>query len=210
MDICYFLSTGILRGQHHRLVTNETSSIQIDLILVLASRDSEIIEEYSLSELRTHKDVLLLKTLPTYSYTIPENFDMDFSDKGDLVYITAVDKNMPEDQDSVIMVYRAGLPAVSSFFDVFHLYRSHKEVLIDATGSFADYVGVAAGSIFMMFRQYEIPLIVFEDPHIDFTFNITYTNHKEQVPTSHGEFKCTSRGMSSRRAQLMQQHRARG
>lgn len=52
--------------------------------------------------------------------------------------------------------------------------------MIDATGNFEDYVGVAAGSILGMFRQYEIPILVFEDNSNDFDFNITYTNDPMQ------------------------------
>ncbi len=49
-------------------------------------------------------------------------------------------------------------------------------MLIDVTGNFADYVSVTMGSILMMFRQYQIPVLVFEDNWNDFDFNITYTN----------------------------------
>lgn len=49
-------------------------------------------------------------------------------------------------------------------------------MLIDVTGTWADYVSVAVGSRLMMFRQYAIPLLVFEDNWNDFQFNITYTN----------------------------------
>lgn len=49
-------------------------------------------------------------------------------------------------------------------------------MLIDVTGTFADYVSVTMGSILMMFRQYQIPVLVFEDSWNDFEFNITYTN----------------------------------
>lgn len=31
-----------------------------------------------------------------------------------------------------------------------------------------------------MFRQYEVPVLVFEDSGSDFDFNITYTNDPEQ------------------------------
>jgi hypothetical protein len=49
-------------------------------------------------------------------------------------------------------------------------------MLIDVTGVFADYVTVAMGSILMMFRQYGVPVLIFEDNWNDFNFNITYTN----------------------------------
>lgn len=78
--------------------------------------------------------------------------------------------------NSVILVYRAGLPSVSAFYDVFHLNSKYNELLIDATGVFSDYVAIAMGSILTMFRQYEIPVLVFEDSTDDYEFNITYTN----------------------------------
>jgi len=74
------------------------------------------------------------------------------------------------------MVYRTGLPAVSSLYDVFHLEGSYDDILIDATGNFGDYVAVAYNTVLMMFRQYEAPILVFEDVFTDFSFNVTYTN----------------------------------
>jgi len=38
-----------------------------------------------------------------------------------MIYITAEDKNMPHNSNSVILVYRAGLPSVAAFYDVFHI-----------------------------------------------------------------------------------------
>jgi hypothetical protein len=104
---------------------------------------------------------------------------VDFSDQGDLLYITAIDPKLPEGMDSVILVYTAGLPAVASLYDVFHINGRYDDMLIDATGNFADYVSVAMGSILMMFRQYEIPVLVFEDTFNDFEFNLTFTNDAE-------------------------------
>lgn len=49
----------------------------------------------------------MTKRLPTYDYLIPDRFDCDFSDTGDLLYITAIDKNLPSNQNSVILVYRS-------------------------------------------------------------------------------------------------------
>ena len=52
-------------------------------------------------------------------------------------------------------------------------------MLLDVTGVYADYVTVTMGSRLMMFRQYAIPLLVFEDNSYDYEFNITYTNDAE-------------------------------
>ncbi len=35
------------------------------------------------------------------------------------------------------------------------------------------------GSILMTFRQYEVPVLIFEDNWNDFEFNVTYTNDPE-------------------------------
>lgn len=118
----------------------------------------------------------MTKVFPTFGYVIPDKFDLDFSDTGNLIYIQAIDPKLPESQNTIIMVYRSGYPAVSSLYDVFHLNQKYDDILIDATGSFGDYVAVAFGSILTMFRQYEIPILVFEDSFTDYAFNLTYTN----------------------------------
>jgi hypothetical protein len=92
------------------------------------------------------------------------------------VYITAIDKNMPENISSVILVYRTGLPSVAAFYDVFNINYKYNDMLIDATGAFGDYVVVAMGSILKMIRQYELPVLVFQDSITDFDFNLSYTN----------------------------------
>jgi hypothetical protein len=118
------------------------------------------IEEYSLNELYTRKTTHMTKAYPLYNYTIPDKFDCDFSDKGDLLYIAAIDKNLPADKNTVILVYRSGTPAVSAFYDVFHIEGKYDDLLLDVTGNFADYVSVTMGSILMMFRQYQVPVLV--------------------------------------------------
>ena len=105
-----------------------------------------------------------MKSYPVYNYTIIGKFDIDFSDAGYLIYITAIDKNLPDDHNSVILVYRSGYHAVASFYDVFNVYINYDDILIDftgATGAFSDYVAFAIGSILLMFRQYEILVLVF-------------------------------------------------
>lgn len=144
-----------------------------ELILV---NPPNTIEEHDLDELYSLGKAPITKDFPTYHYTIPDHFDLDFSDNGNLIYITAVDPKLPEAHNTVILVYRSGFPAVACFYDVFHLNLKYDEVLIDATGVFGDYVAVAFGSILTMFRQYEIPILVFEDSFSDYSFNLSYTN----------------------------------
>lgn len=122
-----------------------------ELILV---NPPNTIEEHDLDEIYTLRDAPMTKVFPTFGYVIPDKFDLDFSDNGNLIYIQAIDPKLPEATNSIIMVYRTGYPAVSSLYDVFHLYQRYDDILIDATGSFGDYVAVAFGSILTMFRQY--------------------------------------------------------
>ena len=74
------------------------------------------------------------------------------------------------------MVYRSGYPSVSSFYDVFHFNAKYDDFLLEVTGNFGDYVTCVFGNKIMMFRQYEIPILVFKDVFGNFTFNLTYTN----------------------------------
>ena len=93
-----------------------------------------------------------------------------------MVYITAIDTKMDEQHNSVVMVYRTGYPAVSAFYDVYHLNLRNDDLFIDATGSFGDYITCAYHNKLFMFRQYEVPILVFVDVFGDFKFNLTYTN----------------------------------
>ena len=61
------------------------------------------------------------KKYPLYNYSLPDNFDCDFSDQGDLLYVTAFDKNLPANINTVILVYKSAGPAVSALFDVYNL-----------------------------------------------------------------------------------------
>lgn len=123
----------------------------------------------------------MTKGYPLYNYIILDKFDCDFSDKGDLLYITAIDKNLPVDKNTVVLVYRSASPAVSAFYDVFHIEGKYDDMLIDVTGDFADYVSVTMGSILMIFRQYQVPVLIFEDNFDDYEFNITYTNDVDGI-----------------------------
>ena len=58
-----------------------------DHLIIVNPRN--LIEEHRLSELYTKRDGPLQRTYPVYDYVIPDNFDLDFSDQGDLIYITA-------------------------------------------------------------------------------------------------------------------------
>jgi hypothetical protein len=97
------------------------------------------------------KSTFLARNYPLYYYNIPEKFDLDFSDAGGLVYITAKDTITNK---SVLLVYRAGMPTVATFYDVFNIDANYDDILVDVTGTFADYVLFSAGNSLTLFRQY--------------------------------------------------------
>lgn len=73
-------------------------------------------------------------------------------------------------------MYHAGRPTVATFYDIFYLDFKYEDVQIDATGVFCDYIVVGAENSITIFRQFEIPLLVFQDTWTDFSFNLSYTN----------------------------------
>jgi hypothetical protein len=150
-----------------------------------------VIEEHSISDLYVNRTAPRHNNYPVYNYRIHDNFDLDFSDAGNLVYITATDTNMPDELSSVILVYRTGYPAISAFYDVFHVFGKYDEMLVDATGVFGDYVAVALRQTLQIFRQYEVPILVFSNSFFDFDFNVTYSNdpHEQAKQLSHSNVK---------------------
>jgi hypothetical protein len=40
------------------------------------------------------------------------------------------------------LVYRAGYPTVGSFYDVFPMNANYEDVIVEVTGTFADYVSI--------------------------------------------------------------------
>lgn len=90
-------------------------AISQDHLIIVNAPD--IIEEHSLVDLES-RVTFRSRVYPLYYYTIPEQFDLDFSDAGGLVYITAKDNTT---NSSVLLVYKAGVPVVSAFYDVFYI-----------------------------------------------------------------------------------------
>ena len=62
-----------------------------------------------------------------------------------------------EGGDYQVFVYRAGMPAVASLYDVIDLF-TYEQILVDASGMGIDYVSVYSGGELRVFRQYETPL----------------------------------------------------
>lgn len=150
-------------------------AISQDHLVVVNAPD--MIEEHNLMDLQS-KSVFRSRVYPLYNYTIPEQFDLDFSDAGGLIYITAKDKTT---NSSVLLVYRAGMPTVASLYDVFYVNGKYEDMLVDATGTFADYILFSTENQLNLFRQYEIPFLVFQDTFNDFSFNLTYSNTKSKT-----------------------------
>lgn len=109
-------------------------AISQDHLVIVNAPD--IIEEHNIADIQK-KHTFLARHYPLYYYTIPEKFDLDFSDAGGLIYITGMDKTSNK---TVLLIYRAGLPTVATFYDVFYLDYRYEDVLVDATGVFCDYV----------------------------------------------------------------------
>ena len=63
-----------------------------ELILV---NPPDRIEEHDLDDLYFRRDVPMTKVYPTFGYKIQDKFQLDFSDTGNLVYITGIDTKLP-------------------------------------------------------------------------------------------------------------------
>ena len=158
-------------------------SINRESLVIVNAPD--IIEEYTLRYLYDRR-VIATRKYPLYNYTIPEKFDLDFSDNGDLIFITAQDKNTNEGK---VLVYRAGYPTVMAFYDVFDMPGKYEDTIIEATGYFVDYVVMATGSKLSVFRQFAFPMLIIYDTFEDFTFNITYRNNETRHMLSTSQVK---------------------
>ena len=114
-------------------------------LVVVAAPD--IIEEYSLEDIYTKRMVVYYKNLYLYNYTIPADFDIEFSDVGDLFYINTIDKatNL-----STVLIFRSGRFSVASLYDVINLpgLYSHKSLEIEVSGYFVDFVSILASGAF--------------------------------------------------------------
>lgn len=94
-----------------------------------------------------------------------------------MVYITAIDKNLPVDNNAVVLVYKCGTPAEIVFYDVIPLSIDAGSIILQVNGlETGDYVSVTHGSIYQMFREYKSALFVVENVTEDFKLNLTYTN----------------------------------
>lgn len=91
-----------------------------------------IIEQYDLRQLY-EKKVVQLKNLNLYSYEIPVDFDLEFSDVGDLFYVNTVDSRT---NATTVLIYRASTFAVGALYDVINLpgNYNHRNLEIEVSG----------------------------------------------------------------------------
>jgi hypothetical protein len=106
-----------------------------------------------------------------YGYKLPKNYDTDASEYGNSIFVTTIN----EGGDYQIFIYRAGYPGVASLYDVIDLY-TFNPILIDASGSFIDYVTVISGEEIRIFREYEIPVAEIFNPGESYQFWLEYYN----------------------------------
>ena len=74
-----------------------------------------------------------------------------------------------------MLVYRSGLPAIGSLYNQIDLV-TFQNVLIDASGTFVDYVSVVSGKQLRIYRQYERPEVEIVNPDVDYQFYLEYQN----------------------------------
>jgi hypothetical protein len=145
------------------------------ILVVVAAPD--VIEEYSIENIYANRQVKYLKSLYLYNYTIPTDFDIEFSDVGDLFYINTVDgaTNL-----TTVLIFRTGAFSVSSLYDVINMpgLYSHKNLEIEVSGYFVDFVSIIASGAFYVYKQFEIPFLVLEDGMNDYQFYLHFTNHE--------------------------------
>jgi len=151
----------------YKLAVNER------FLVVIAAPN--IIEEYTIENIYQERKVRFFKSLYLYNYTIPTDYDVEFSDVGDLFYINTVDgaTNL-----TTVLIFRTGSFAVSSLYDVINIpgLYSHKNLEIEVSGYFVDFVSIIASGAFYVYKQFEDPFLVMEDGMDDYQFYLHFTN----------------------------------
>lgn len=158
----------------HAIVRNSYKLAVNQNYLIVVSAPN-MIEEYSIEDIYFKREVFYYKNLPLYNYTIPDDFDIEFSDFSNLFYINALD---PASNLTKVLIYRTGAFSVNSFYDVIdvHGLYSHKNLEIEVSGFFVDFVSIIASGAFSVYRQFDTPMLVMEDNMDDFKFYILSQN----------------------------------
>lgn len=101
----------------------------------------------------TTRRIIQQKNLNLYSYVISNDFDLEFSDVGDLFYINTVDTRT---NSTTVLIYRTSNFAVASLYDVINLPGSfnHSNLEIEVSGYEVDFVSIIYSGYFTLYRQY--------------------------------------------------------
>ena len=120
-----------------------------------------------------------VKSYSLYRYKLLEDFDLEFSDVGDLFYVNALDTTRNR---TSVLIYRTASYAVAALYDVINLpgLFSHLNLEIEVSGFDVDYVSIIATGQFYLYRQFEQPHVIFIDTFSDFHFQINYGNGASQ------------------------------
>jgi len=143
MDV---INSAATREQYYKVAVNKYR-------MVIAAQPN-IIEEYSLEAVYQKDSMTLMKNYPLYGYRIQPNADIEFSDLDFSVYVNAYD---PKVNVSVILVYRSGFPASTVLYHTIYLDQlySRPGFEVEVSGSFVDFVSIAAGNEFQVYRVFQ-------------------------------------------------------
>ena len=111
-----------------------------------------------------------------FHYELEDPIKMTVSENGTLVYLIGFDTKL---EKNVILMFKAGVPAVQSFYRTFLMGLKESDSLISVIGHRGDYVTVTRRNSIFMFRMYESPMIMFENVTSEHKFNVTFTNDPE-------------------------------
>lgn len=150
--------------------------------MVLVSQPN-IIEEYNLENIyQSGSANQVVKNYPLYGYRIQPDADIEFSDNEFMVYVNAYDPKM---NVSVILVYQSGFPYSAVLYDTIYLDRLYSKpgFEIEVSGNFVDFVSIAAGDEFLVYRVFEQPMLRMKTTIHDYNFLIKASNPSTMLLT---------------------------
>lgn len=134
-----------LQDPQYKLAVNRNSMVVVS--------PPGTIEHYDLRQLY-QRTVMQVKSYCLYHYQLQEDFDLEFSDVGDLFYVNALDTRSNR---TSVLIYRTASYAVAALYDVINLpgLLSHRNLEIEVSGFGIDYVSIIASGEFYLYRLYE-------------------------------------------------------
>lgn len=99
-----------------------------------------------------------------------------------MVYVNAYD---PKVNVSVILVYRSGYPSSAVLYDTIYLDKlySRPGFEVEVCGNYVDFVSIAVGDEFMVYRVFEEPMLAIKPNIHDFNFSIKAVNSESTLVT---------------------------